>query len=121
MSTVDLLVTRRQSAGFTRVYKTGAVPDRPTFPYVVVGYAPSAPILRSLHGPATPLRRFTVQHFSRTPDGLEQVCADTFALFDGVILPTLAGSPFCEQEIATPISRDSDDPTVLGVTHTYRF
>lgn len=121
MSVADALVARRQSGGFARVYKVGHVPASPAYPYVVIGYAPSTPVHRGLLGNATPLQRFTVQHFDRSADGLEAVCADTFALFDGVILSALPGSPLCEQEMATPPNRDPDDNGVLGITHIYRF
>lgn len=114
-TTGDLVTLRGGSAG--RVYPIGAVPSSPTYPYVVIGYAPNAPTERTMDGDGLPLRRFTVQHFGRSADSVETEAEESFATFDGqVILGEL-----CEQELATPIYRDPDDSGVLSTTHTYRF
>lgn len=117
MSVVDDLVTLRKAGGFTRVYPVNAVPASPAYPYVVIGYAPDAPQVRTLDGSGDPLERFTVQHFSRTAGGIEDIAADTFAIFD---TQTVAGE-VCWQELASPAFRDPDDNGVLTITHTYRF
>lgn len=116
MSVTDDLVTM---AGSTpeRVYPVGKVPTSPVYPYRVIGYAPNAPVVRSQLGDGDPLRRFTVQHFARTADGLEDIADATFATFDG---KTVDGA-VCTQEIATAPTRDPDDRGVLSTTHTYRF
>lgn len=116
MSTTDDLVALRSAAG-GRAYPLGAVPRSPAYPYVVVGYAPNAPLVRTLDGSGDPERRFTVQHFSRTVGTLEDAAAVTFATFDG---QQVAGET-CWQELATPMFRDPDDGGVLSITHTYRF
>lgn len=100
-----------------RVYAIGKVPDRPSYPYRVVGYVPDAPSVRTQIGQGDPLRRFVVQHFSRTAEGLEDIAAATFITFDG---QTFDGD-VVTQEIATTGSRDPDDSGVLSTTHTYRF
>lgn len=120
MTVTATLVTARKASGFQRVYPIGAVPATPGYPYVVIGYSPDAPLVRSLDGSSVMRRRFTVQHFSRTADGLETVTTDSYALFDGQHLD-LPDSPLCEQEIATAVDRDPDDQGVLGSTHTYLF
>jgi hypothetical protein len=120
VTVLDDLVTVRKSAGFTRVYKIGEVPANPTYPYAVMGYAPDAPLVRSLTGDGKRLDRFTVQHFGRTADSVADVADQSFALFDGKHLP-LTDSPMAWQEIATLPDRDADDYGVLGITHTYRF
>jgi hypothetical protein len=116
MSTTDDLVTQRLTAG-GRVYAIGSVPASPNYPYVVIGYSPNAPVVRTALGDGDQVRRFTVQHFGRTDDAVEDVADKTFATFDG---KPVAGD-VCTQEIATPITRDSDDSGVLTTTHTYRF
>jgi hypothetical protein len=116
VSTVgDLVTMGGGDAG--RLYKAGAVPDRPTYPYRVLGYAPAPPVVRNQLGQGDPVGRFYVQHFARTADSLEDVAADTFTAFDG---KAFAGN-VVSQEIATPIDRDPDDRGVLTTTHTYRF
>jgi hypothetical protein len=111
------LVTARKAAGFTRVYPIGAVPAGPTYPYVVVGYAPNAPTVRRLSGSGDPNERFTVQHFGRTADSVEDVATDTFTTFEGREI----NGAVCWQETATPLYRDPDAAGVLSTTHTYRF
>lgn len=100
-----------------RVYPIGRVPQSPTYPYRVVGYAPNAPTVRTADGDGNPVRRLTVQHFSRTADGLEAVADDTFDALDGLAIY----GDLCTQELATPPTRDADDNGVLSTTHTYRF
>lgn len=117
MSTTADLVALRKVGGFTRVYPIGAVPATPTYPYVVMGYAPNAPEVRDLSGSGDPLRRFTVQHFGKTADSVEAMADVTFVTFDG----QQVDGQTCEQEIASPIFRDPDDAGVLSTTHTYRF
>ena len=117
MSVTADLVAARKVGGFTRVYPVGAVPATPVYPYVVIGYAPNAPVVRTQLGDGDPVRRFTVQHFSRTSDGLEDQASITFATFDGKTY----GGNVISQEIATTIDRDSDDRGVLSITHTYRI
>jgi hypothetical protein len=107
----------RKSGGFTRVYAMGAVPGTPAYPYVVIGYAPNAPVVRSMTHDGDPVRRFTVQHFGRHADAVEDVAADTFAIFDGQPID----GDVCTQEVATLVDRDPDDRGVLSTTHTYRF
>lgn len=117
MSVTGDLVAARKVGGFIRVYPVGAVPASPAYPYVVVGYAPNAPEVRTLDGSGDPLRRFTVQHFGKSADSVEDQAAITFATFDGVQVD----GDTCTQEIATPIYRDPDATGVLSITHTYRF
>lgn len=117
MSTTADLVALRAAVGGHDVYASGAVPQSPEYPYVVVGFTPNAPVVRSLDGAGSQVRRFVVQHFARTADGLEDVAAATFAAFDHVVVD----GELCQQEIATPIFRDPDDGGVLSTTHTYRF
>lgn len=116
MSTTADLVTMA-GGGAARVYALGKVPASPTYPYRVIGYAPTAPLVRDSLLGGDPLRRFTVQHFARTADGLEDVADATFATFDGQSI----GGDVCTQEIATTPDRDPDDRGVLTTTHTYRF
>jgi hypothetical protein len=111
------LVTARKATGFTRVYPIGSVPASPPVPYVVIGYSPNAPQVRSLDGSGDPVRRFTVQHFGSPADALEDQATKTIAIFDG---KQFAGET-CDLEIATPIFRDPDVGGVLSITQTYRF
>lgn len=116
MSVVGDLVTLRGGTA-ARVYKMGAVPASPSYPYVVIGYSPNAPVVRDLGGDGDQVQRFTVQHFGRSADSVEAVAATTFDTFDG---EQVLGET-CWQETATPIYRDPDDSGVLSTTHTYRF
>ena len=99
-----------------RVYPVGQVPPKPTYPYTVIGYAPNAPVVRSMLGGGDVVGRFFVQHFATSIDALEGEAAITFATFDGKTY----GGNVITQEVATPISRDPDDRGVLSITHTYR-
>ena len=116
MSVVGDLVTMAGGPA-ARVYKMGAVPAGPTYPYRVVGYSPNAPVQRSMNGDGDQARRFTVQHFGRSAESVEESADATFATFDGKSI----GGDMCTQEIATTITRDPDDSGVLSTTHTYRF
>ena len=119
MSTTDDLVALREAAG-GRVYSVGSVPPKPAlkYPYVVIGYAPGQPATRDLGGSGEPEPRFTVQHFGKTEDGLEDIASLTFTTFDNAeIYPGRT----CWQELATPVFRDADDHGVLNLTHTYRY
>lgn len=116
MSVVGDLVTLLGGTA-ARVYKIGAVPSAPAYPYRVVGYAPNAPQVRTMYGSGAPLRRFTVQHFGRSADSVEAAADATFATFDG----QRVYGDVCTQELATPITRDPDDSGVLFTTHAYRF
>lgn len=113
--TADLVAIRAAAGG--RVYPIGAVPTSPIYPYSVVGYAPNAPTVRDLGGSGDPTERFTVQHFGRSADSVEDIAAGSFVAFDG---KPIAGQT-CWQETATPIFRDPDNAGVLTTTHTYRF
>lgn len=113
--TGDLVAMRGGSA--QRVYAMGAVPDKPTYPYTVIGYAPNAPTVRRLSGSGDPTERFTVQHFGKTADAVEAISTATFVTFEGRAI----GDSVCWQEIATPLYRDPDDNGVLSTTHIYRF
>lgn len=113
--TSDLVTIRGGSA--QRVYAVGAVPATPTYPYVVIGYAPNAPTVRRLSGSGDPTERFTVQHFGKTADSVEAEAAETFAAFEGREVK----GHVCEQEMASPLYRDPDAAGVLSITHTYRF
>jgi hypothetical protein len=116
MSVTDDLVT--QAGGTTaRVYAIGSVPASPTYPYRVIGYAPNAPIQRTMNAKGEQVRRFTVQHFGRTDDSVEAVASATFATFDS----QRVDGDVCTQELASPILRDPDNQGVLSITHTYRF
>lgn len=117
MSVTADLVAARKVGGFTRVYPMGAVPTGPTYPYVVIGYAPNAPVVRNMLGGGDPVGRFVVQHFAKTADAVEDQAAITFATFDGKAY----GGNVITQEVATPTDRDPDDRGVLSTTHTYRF
>lgn len=100
-----------------RVYPIGRVPANPIYPYRVVGYAPNAPVTRTINGAGDRVRRFTVQHFGKTADSVEAVADDTFVTFDGQHID----GDLCTQEIATLVDRDADDNGVLSTTHTYRY
>lgn len=117
MSVTADLVTARKVGGFTRVYPVGAVPQSPTYPYVVIGYAPNAPVVRNMLGGGDQIGRFTVQHFGRLADAVEDQAAITFATFDGKTF----GGNVVSQEVATTVDRDADDSGVLTTTHTYRM
>lgn len=117
MSLTSTLVALRKVGGFTRVYPMGGVPATPGYPYVVIGYAPNAPEVRDLGGSGEQLRRFTVQHFGKTSDSVEDQADTTFATFDG----KQVDGETCLQEIASPLFRDPDDAGVLSTTHTYIF
>lgn len=113
MSTTDDLVT--MAGG--RTYALGSVPASPIYPYRVIGYAPNAPVVRTMTADGEPVRRFTVQHFGRTSDSVEAIAEDTVATFDGKPI----GGDVCTWEIGTAIDRDPDDRGVLSTTHTYRY
>lgn len=115
MSTAALVTLRGGSTA--RVYAVGAVPATPNYPYVVIGYAPNSPQVRTLDGSGDPMDRFTVQHFGKTAAAVEAAASETFDLFDG---QTVLGQ-VCWQETASPIYRDPDAQGVLSVTHTFRF
>lgn len=117
MSVTGDLVALRKAGGFTRVYPIGAVPDAPIPPYVVIGYAPNAPVTRTQNGAGDQLRRFVIQHFGKSADSVEAVADASFTTFDG----QRVDGNVCTQEIATPITRDPDEGGVLSTTHTYRF
>lgn len=117
MSVTADLVAARKVGGFTRVYPMGAVPALPGYPYVVIGYAPNVPVVRSQLGDGDPVGRFVVQHFGKSADSVEDQAAITFATFDG---QAFAGN-VVTQEVATTVDRDPDDRGVLTTTHTYRF
>lgn len=121
MSDLDLLVARLVAGGVARVYKFGAVPATPSYPYAVLSPAPGAPDVRMLAGPGKPMGRFTVQFFGRTVDPLIAEADKAFAAFEGVELSDLPGSPVAWQEISTTPYRDPDTTGVLDITHTYRF
>lgn len=108
------------TAGVARVYDVGAVPDRPTYPYAVLGVAPGTPQVRRLSGSGDPAGRFTVQMFGRTVASVTDVASRAFAAFDGKPLP-LADTPVAWQEVATEWARDPDDDGVLHILHTYRY
>jgi hypothetical protein len=116
MSTTDDLLTLA-GAPTERVYAIGSVPASPLYPYRVIGYAPDVPAVRNMLADGDPRRRFTVQHFSRTADGLEAITADTFATFDGEPID----GDVCTQVVAGPLDRDPDDRGVLNQTHVYEF
>lgn len=120
MTDLDALQAALTAAGVARVYKFGAVPASPPFPYAVLSDAPAAPEVRRLSGSGDPAGRFTVQHFGRTADTVTAMAAQTFAAFDGKELP-LTDSPVAWQEIATAPYRDPDTQGVLSVLHTYRY
>jgi hypothetical protein len=111
------LVAARKVGGFTRVYPVGEVPATPGYPYVVIGYAPNAPVVRTQDAAGDPIRRFFVQHFGRTANGVEDQGAISIATFDGQPI----GGDVCQLEVATLPGRDPDDRGVLTTTHTYRF
>lgn len=117
MSTTADLVTMRKAGGFTRVYAMGAVPATPSYPYVVIGYAPNAPVVRTMNAAGDQVGRFVVMHFGHTAEAVEAVAAATFAIFDARPI----GDSICTQEVATSVDRDPDDRGVLSTTHTYRF
>lgn len=100
-----------------RAYPLNAIPTNPDYPYRAVGYAPNAPAVRNQLWQGDPVRRFTVQHFARTTEGLEAIASDTIATFDGQTV----GGDVCTLEVATLPDRDPDDRGVLSTTHTYRF
>jgi hypothetical protein len=99
------------------VYPMNGAPSTPTYPYRLIGYAANAPATRNQLWQGDPVRRFVVQHFARTTEGLEAIAADTFATFDGKSI----GGDVCTQEVATLPDRDPDDRGVLSTTHTYRY
>jgi hypothetical protein len=121
VSDLDALVARLAAAGVSRVYKFGAVPDKPSYAYAVLSPAYGAPTVRTLDGSGDPMGRFTVQFFSRSADTLTDAAAKAFAAFDGVELSDLPGKPVAWQEITTPPFRDADTAGVLNITQTYRF
>lgn len=120
MTTLDALRDALVAGGIARVYKLGAVPASPVSPYVVVGSAPAAPQTRFNDGSGDREGRFTVQHFGKSADVLDDLAALTFATFDAKPLP-LPGAPVAWQEIATTPHRDPDTQGVLSVLHTYRY
>lgn len=121
MIDLDLLVARMVAGGVSRVYKFGAVPPAPSYPYSVVSPAFGAPEVRMLAGPGDPMGRFTVQHFGRTIELLVENAGKTFAAFEGVELSDFPGDPVAWQELSTPPYRDPDTAGVLDITQTYRF
>lgn len=111
--TGDLVTLRGGTAA--RVYALGSVPATPTYPYVVIGYAPTAPTVRRLSGSGDPTKRFTVQHFGKTADSVEASASITFTTFEG---REVSGA-VCWHETATPLYPTSRG--VLNVLHTYRY
>lgn len=120
MTTLDALRDALVAGGIARVYKLGAVPPKPEYPYAVVSSAVAAPQTRFNDGTGNPEGRFTVQHFGKSADVLDDLAALTFATFDAKPLP-LPGTPVAWQEIATTADRDPDTQGVLSVLHTYRY
>lgn len=116
MSTAADLVTMAGGSA-ARVYRMGKVPASPTYPYRVVGYYPSVPLVRTMNAAGDPVARFVVQHFARDADALEAVAEATFTTFDGQAF----NGNVVVQEVASGITRDPDDNGVLTTTHTYRF
>lgn len=55
MTDLDALQAALTAAGVARVYKFGAVPASPPFPYAVLSDAPAAPEVRRLSGSGDPL------------------------------------------------------------------
>lgn len=119
MSDLDALVAALGGEA-ARVYKRGAVPPKPTFPYRVLTLSPDAPRVRTLDGSGDLEGRFNVQHFGRTADSVGEIADHTFATFDGNPLP-LPGEPVAVLDMAPGVFRDPDDRGVLDLLHTYRY
>lgn len=115
--TADLVALREAADATQRVYAFGAVPAKPEYPYTVIAYAPDVPALRDMLGGGDPVRTFTVQHFSRTAAGLEDITDTTIAAFDGQPVD----GDVCALIATQRPDRDPDDRGVLSTTHVYRF
>ena len=120
MSDLDALVAHLEAGGVERVYKLGAVPQKPTYPYAVVSTAPVPPSVRTVDGSGDQGGRLVVQIFGRTTDSMTPIVGDTFAAVDGRPLP-LTDAPVAWQEAASNVYRDPDDYGVLTATHTFRY
>lgn len=115
-----MLVDHATSAGVLRVYKVGAVPSKPDYPYAVLGYSRMAPDVRTLDGSGNEPKRFTAQIFGRESDLLADLADLMLAAFDAAFLD-LPGQPQCRNEVNTTPYRDPDDRGVLNVTQTYSY
>lgn len=121
MSDIDFLIDRAHDGGIDRVYKVGAVPPKPGYPYAVIASARMAPDTRTLDGSGNRPVRFSAQMFGRSADSLEDLADLMLATFDATHLDEFDGEPQCRVEVTTPPYRDSDDSGVLNITHTYTF
>ena len=118
---LDALIDRAEAVGISRVYKLGAVPDSPAYPYAVVGLGSPDAQGRTLDGSAWTDRRFTVQMFGRTHDSVLDLALLADAAFEAQTLTEFDDSPLSWRELSTPPYRDPDDAGVLSILHTYRF
>lgn len=121
MSALDLLIDRAVAAGVLRVYKLGAVPQSPAYPYAVVSLGSPDSVGRMLCGDGWTDRRLVVQMFGRSLDSVEELATFMDDAFEDVPLTELPDSPFSWRELSTPPYRDPDTGGVLSAVHTYRF
>lgn len=122
MSDLDLLLTRATSAGMTRVYKLGAVPASPVYPYAVLGSDTGTPSSTRVGGDSVNMRHLlTLQMFGRTVESVLGLASLADAAFKDVTLTELSDDPFCFRVLSTAITRDPDTGGVLYALHTYRY
>lgn len=118
MTTLGDLVGLLTAEGVERVYKFGAVPTSPPYPYAVLASSRMAADTRRLDGLGTEPVRFTVQIFGRTADVVAGIADEALSAFDGTFTND---DRQIRAEVTTPPYRDPDNNGVLNVTHTYRF
>lgn len=98
-----------------RVYKLGEVPEKPAYPYAVVGLGAPDKFARTMNGQAADTHRATTQFFGRDIDGVLDFA--TLGDLDGRFID----GRLITRDIASPPFRDPDDDGVLAVTLSYRF
>ena len=116
MSVTDELIA---AAGPGRVYPLGEVPADPGYPYRVIGYAAEPAATRTLDDRGRPRHRFTVQHFAKTAELLEEEATRTREAFDGRYLEFAAS--VSSWQVGNRPGRDPDDHGVLYLLHVYEF
>ena len=118
---LDRHVARLTTAGVSRAYKLGAVPDSPAYPYAVLSLDTGRPRARTADLNASLSFEIAVQCFGRTEDAVRDIAGLADAAFDGAALDDITGAPVAARELNTRPYRDPDDQGVLNVLHTYRY
>lgn len=119
MSDIDTILEHAEGAGVKRAYKAGAVPPKPSHPYVVLALSRLAPDTRTLDGSGNVPRRLSAQMFGKTHESVSDLADLVLSAFDAEFVDGFEAQ--FRVEVTTPPYRDADDNGVLNVTQTYRF